>query len=548
MRPRIVVLSGPVASGKSELAQALAVKFGADHVSTRELMNAHARNDNVILLQERQALQQYGEDLDRRTDGRWVADALAAKHERLGLDGLIVVDSIRIPNQLRHIHEAFGRDVVHVHLTAPVGVLADRYVSRGDASGIAELGSYTQVQADPTESGVEELGTEADVVIDTYRSAPGDVVTRCAARVGLLPRGCEQLVDLLVGGQYGSEGKGNIAFFLAPEYDILVRVGGPNAGHKVPLGEGFTHRSLPSGTRANERARIVIGPGAVLDLDVLLREIADSRVESDRLAIDPNAIIIEAWDRELEQGIVARIGSTGKGVGAATARRILNRGGQLDRFGDMPAVRRAADMPELRPYLRPSGEVLDEAYRAGQKILLEGTQGTALSLLHGPYPHVTSRDTTSSGCLAEAGIGPRRVRKVIGVFRTYPIRVQDGTDGTSGPMSAQITFGEIADRSGLDRGELEQMEKGSVSGKPRRVAEFDWALLRRSSELNSLTDIALTFADYIDASNRSARRFDQLTSATMRFVEETEHVAGVPVSLIATRFAARSIIDRRDWH
>lgn len=548
MRPRIVVLSGHVASGKSELAQRLVESFGARHIKTRELMNERARRSGIDLVQGRQELQSYGEALDRDTGGDWVASDLADIYSSLGFGEFVVVDSIRIPEQLRHIHDAFGRDVVHVHLTAPTEVLSERYLSRGSSSGIAELASYDQVASDVTEAGVHRLLEEADVVIDTQRSSIEDVVTRCAARVGLLTRGSEPLVDVLVGGQYGSEGKGNVAFFMAPEYEVLMRVGGPNAGHKVPLGDGYTHRSLPSGTMANQDAQLVIGPGAVLDLDVLLREISDCQVEASRLTIDPNAAIIEPWDRELEGSIVAKIGSTGKGVGAATARRVLARGGAIDSLGGMPALRRVADIEELRPYLGSSAEVLDKSFRLGQRVMLEGTQGTSLSLFHGPYPHVTSRDTTSAGCIAEAGIGPRRVRRIIGVFRTYPIRVQDGTEGTSGPMSAPLEFSDVAGRSGVPSEEFARVEKGSVSGKPRRVAEFDWVQLRRSSELNSLTDIALTFADYIDVKNRDARRFDQLTAETIQFVEELESVAAVPVSLVGTRFAARSIIDRRSWH
>jgi adenylosuccinate synthase len=90
-------------------------------------------------------------------------------------------------------------------------------------------------------------------------------------------------------------------------------------------------------------------------------------------------------------------------------------------------------------------------------------------------------------------------------------------------------------------------ERGSVSGKLRRVGEFDWVLLHRGVQLNGPTDIALTFADYIDKNNQNARRFEQLSERTIRFIEEIEHVAGAPVTLISTRFHTRSIIDRRSW-
>jgi len=114
-------------------------------------------------------------------------------------------------------------------------------------------------------------------------------------------------------------------------------------------------------------------------------------------------------------------------------------------------------------------------------------------------------------------------------------------------MTSEISWAEIASRAGLDGTELEQLERGSVSGRLRRVSEFDWALLRRSASLNGPTDISLSFADYISVKNRRARRFERLTPDTIQFIEEIERVAGAPVSLITTRFHFRSIIDRRAW-
>ena len=160
---------------------------------------------------------------------------------------------------------------------------------------------------------------------------------------------------------------------------------------------------------------------------------------------------------------------------------------------------------------------------------------------------MTSRDTTVSGSLAEAGIPPGRIKKVIMVCRTYPIRVMSPKDHTSGPMSREVTWEEIAVRSGIPVEELKEAEIGSVSLNPRRVGEFDWEQLRRGSVLNAPTDIALTFADYLSIENRNARRFDQLTEDTIHFIDEVERVAGARVSLIGVDFHARSIIDRRLW-
>ena len=138
--------------------------------------------------------------------------------------------------------------------------------------------------------------------------------------------------------------------------------------------------------------------------------------------------------------------------------------------------------PDLSPIIGPAAGRLEDAFANGERILLEGTQGTMLSLYHGEYPHVTSRDTTVAGCLAEAGIPPRRVRRVIMVCRTYPIRVQSPEGSTSGYMSQALAWDEIAERSGIDARRAQESREGVGVHKQRRVAEFDWALLRKAAQ------------------------------------------------------------------
>jgi len=542
-RLHVVAVSGPVAAGKSTLARRLAERYDGHYISTRHLIVAHAEASGETPPSERRAFQEYGEALDRHRGGTWVSEAAASLVAQRSDARLVIVDGVRTRDQVEALRVAFSAAVTHVHVHAPEHVLSVRYEARGSKPGLTELGSYTEVLQSAAEVEATTLLADADVAIDTQQCSPDDVETRAAAALGLQPPRSERLVDVLVGGQYGSEGKGNVAFYVASEYDVLVRVGGPNAGHKVPLPTPFTHRLLPSGTRANESAHLVIGPGATLDLCVLQAEIAQCSVESGRLTIDPQAMIIQDQDVVAEAALVSAIGSTGKGGGAAAARRITDRRPVNGR----PPVDLARDLPELRAYVRPAADVLDAAYRNSSRVLLEGTQGTALSLYHGHYPYVTSRDTTTAGCLAEAGIGPHRVRKVVLVCRTYPIRVESPSGETSGPMSQEISYEEVGTRSGIPVEELKSTEKGSVSNKQRRIGEFDWQLLRRAAELNSATDIALTFTDYLDVKNRGARRYEQLTPATIRFIEEIERVAGIPVSLITTRFDVRGIIDRRRW-
>jgi adenylosuccinate synthase len=536
---RIVVLSGPVGAGKSTLAVALASRYDAVQVRTQDLLRDHAADHGVNLPAERRALQDYGDRLDQETSGMWVAEAVSAKVAELETPPrLLIVDSVRRLYQIEALRYAFPR-VDHIHVFAPESALEERYQSRGESSGLAELGSYAEVAENETESEVSTLAGDADVAIDTRHCDRGDVEIRAAAALRLLPSRHGRLVDVIVGGQYGSEGKGNIAYYLAPEYDLLVRVGGPNAGHKVPTTPAYTHRLLPSGTLANPDARLLIGPGATLDLSQLLTEIAECRVEAGGLFIDPQAMIIEDGDIQAEKNLIAGIGSTGKGGGSAAARRIMGR------HGADPPVRLARDVPELSAYMRPAAAVLNEAYRNGHRVLLEGTQGTALSIYHGSYPHVTSRDTTTAGCLAEAGIAWSRVNRVIMVCRAYPIRVMSPAENTSGPMKQELSWEVIADRSGVPVDHLLNTEKGSVSFNQRRVAEFDWELLRTAAELNGATEIALTFADYLDVRNKDARRYDQLQPETILFIEEIERVSGASVTLIGTRFDERSVIDRR---
>jgi adenylosuccinate synthase len=114
-------------------------------------------------------------------------------------------------------------------------------------------------------------------------------------------------------------------------------------------------------------------------------------------------------------------------------------------------------------------------------------------------------------------------------------------------MGVELEWKTIAERSGVDIEELKEEEKTSTTARKRRVAEFNWSLFRKAVSLNGPTDIALTFADYINVKNRNARRFEQLTAETLRFIEEIESLGSAPVSLIATRFDHRSIIDRRSW-
>lgn len=492
---------------------------------------------------DRITLQDYGQWLDNKTKGAWLRDDLQKIERKEERNKLIVVDSVRHQGQIDALRRAYGRRIVHVHLKANRSELERRYKERlKGKTDIKELKTYSQVLENRTEAAVDDLEIGADIMVSSDRCNENDIVVRVASHLGWYGREYVRLVDVLIGGQYGSEGKGQVASYLSSEYDLLIRVGGPNAGHKVKVpgtNQAFTFRHLPSGSFASN-APLLIGPGAVLHVPTLLEEIAKSKISVDRLMIDPQAMTISEADRNEEKSLKSLIGSTGQGVGRATARRIVSRG--------KANVKLARNIPDLQPYLRESCDVLQRLFREGKRALLEGTQGTGLSIFHGHYPHVTSRDTTVAGCLAESGISPTHVRKVIMVCRSYPIRVASPSRAhTSGFMAGELTWAEIEKRAGFKKGKVAEVERGSVSGNQRRVGEFDWSLLRRASSLNAPTDVALTFADYIDKENMKARRFEQLTIPTIRFIEEIERVAAAPVTLISTRFHLRSIIDRRAW-
>lgn len=542
-RKIILVLSGEICTGKSTLSKKLVEKYGFRHCKTIDGLKAIGAKKLNGKDADREFWQKLGHDLDEKKGGKWVLEYFQEQFEKdFSSSNLYLVDSVRIAKQIHHIREAYGYAVYHVHLEARPDTLRTRFFERGEIKSLSpaeQKTKYENYKSDETEKKVNELRTEADLIIDTDRCNDEDVFIRVSSYFRLLPPTVNDLVDVIVGGQFGSEGKGQIAAHISPEYDCLMRVGGPNAGHTVfEKPHNHVFHLLPSGTHRAAHAKLLIGPGAVLNLEKILEEIRTFNIESDRLVIDENAIIISGQDIEQEDKLKENISSTGQGVGVATAGNILAR-----LLGD-DKHKAKNFLKELRPFLGCTHNELEKMYSNGRRVLLEGTQGTGLSLQHGIYPYVTSRDTTVSGCLSEAGISPLRVRKIIMVTRTYPIRV----GGTSGPfLSNELDMDVIASRSGKDADDLRLKEITTTTKKNRRIAEFSWHMFRKACELNSPTDIALTFTDYLSTKNINARRYHDLTEETRRFVEELESCSGVKVSLIGTTFDYRAVIDRRNW-
>lgn len=324
-------------------------------------------------------------------------------------------------------------------------------------------------------------------------------------------------LTVLVGGQYGSEGKGAIAAHIANKYDVHVRVGSHNAGHTFYWnGSKHVMQSIPCGW-INPKAAIVIGRGALINMKQFMKELVHiMRYYPDflrRLHIDPETGVLDDKFHEQEGGVHGemhkRIGSTGEGVGPARVARINRDPEQFRQFKDI-----AAEYGLEECLCEDTPKFIANAQDYGVNVLIEGTQGSALSLLHSFWPYCTSIDTNAAGIISEVGIAPSRVTDVLMVVRTYPIRVA----GNSGPMKGEITWEELSDRLGKNM----VPEKTTVTKKVRRIAEWDDKLFKQSCLLNAPTEIALTFADYIDPAIENATDVDTLMKSEefMAFIKE----------------------------
>lgn len=298
-------------------------------------------------------------------------------------------------------------------------------------------------------------------------------------------------MTVLVGGQYGSEGKGAVAAHLADDYSVHVRVGSPNAGHTIWWnGEKHVMQSIPCGW-INPSAAIVIGRGALLNMKQLMKELVHIMEYypdfKNRLYIDSKAGILDDRFHQEEGGVNGemhrRIGSTGEGVGPARIARLQRDPEKFHLFEDV-AEEYGLEMCCVENTPRMLAELQD----LGSNVLIEGTQGSALSLIHSFWPYCTTIDTNASGIIAEVGIAPKRVTDVLMVCRTFPIRVA----GNSGPMKNEITWDAISEHVGHA-----VTEKTTVTKKTRRVALWDPELFEQACILNEPTEIALTFCDYV---------------------------------------------------
>ena len=327
-----------------------------------------------------------------------------------------------------------------------------------------------------------------------------------------------------IGGFYGDEGKGKIIAYLATkdDYNVAARGGvGPNAGHTfVQNGKEYKVRMLPSAV-VNKNTRLLIGAGVLVEPNILLKEIHEFN-SVDRTFIDFQCGIIEPHHLETDKSddhLKQTIGTTGTGTGPANADRASRK------------LKLAKDLPEVSLFLEDVSNSINYSIDNKENVLIEGTQSTFLSLYHGMYPYVTSKDVTASAICSDVGIGPKKIDDVLIVFKSFVTRVGEG------PLANEISLDEAREKNWL--------EFGSVTGRQRRAAPFDFNLAKKSIQINSATQIALTKLDIIFPQCKSIKDYSKLSNDAKKFVEDIETETGIPVTIIGTGSEISDTIDRR---
>lgn len=330
---------------------------------------------------------------------------------------------------------------------------------------------------------------------------------------------------VVVGSQWGDEGKGKMTDFLAEQADVVVRYqGGSNAGHTVVVGdEVFKLHLVPSGA-IHSHTECILGNGMVIDPLLLLQEIDHLRergIANDSIYVSDRAHVIMSYHKlqdQLEEAVRGseKIGTTGQGIGPAYADKVGRWGIRmidlvdeerfrmrlrsvlpwknriLQRLYDHPGVSEeelleqylpAAD--RLRPLVTDTSVRVARALEAGRRVLFEGAQGTLLDIDHGTYPFVTSSTPTAGGVATGVGISPRGIDRILGIAKAYITRVGEG----SFPTEQNNAIGDHI----RERGK----EYGTTTGRPRRCGWFDAVVVRYSARVNGMTDLGLTALDVL---------------------------------------------------
>jgi adenylosuccinate synthase len=326
---------------------------------------------------------------------------------------------------------------------------------------------------------------------------------------------------VIVGAQWGDEGKGKIVDLLAQTSDIVCRYqGGPNAGHTIVVGgETYKLRQLPSGVVSGKPS--VLGAGCVIDPAVLIEELDRFDLTPDDVHVSGNAHLIMPWHVTIDQASERRlgklqIGTTRRGIGPAYADKASRIGIRVQDLVDAKILRQKIEVAlaeknlwlervyeaepfdleevaeqheryaqRLRPYIADTSLLVDRALRDGRNVLFEGAQATLLDLDHGTYPFVTSSNPIASTAATGIGIGPNRLDSIIGVFKAYVTRVGEG------PFPSEI--------EGPDQARIRDLggEFGTVTGRERRCGWLDLVALRYAARVNGFTSLAMTKIDVL---------------------------------------------------
>jgi adenylosuccinate synthase len=327
---------------------------------------------------------------------------------------------------------------------------------------------------------------------------------------------------VIAGAFWGDEGKGKIISYIAlkDKLDVCVRTGSVNAAHTVWFGGKRYALHMVPAAFVYEKCRLLIGAGANVHVAKFLEEVEATNVKN-RIGVDQQASIIEEKHslQDKTSAHLKGLGTTGWGIGPAVEERVRR------------TAKLAKEIPELQPYLTEVSTEANRAIDAGKKVLLEGTQGLMLSLFHGTYPYVTSRDTSASAICSEAGVGPTKVDNVLVVFKAFVTRV-----GT-GPLPGELTKEEAINRGWF--------ETAAGTGRDRRSAPFDFELAKKAAMIHGATQAAVTKLDVLYPECKGARTYDALSKEAKQFISKVEEQTGVPVVLIGTGQDALDLIDRR---
>jgi len=335
---------------------------------------------------------------------------------------------------------------------------------------------------------------------------------------------------MVCGGFWGDEGKGKVVSYLSStdKPDSVARAGvGPNAEHGfIFKGKRYDLRQITCAFVC-ETAKLFIGAGVLVNPEIFLKEVEKTKTQG-RIWIDRQCGIIEERHIKAEHSsehFTSKLKTMGMGCGPANADRAYR------------ILKIAEEIDELKPFLTNVSDELNDVLDRGGSVLIEGSQGYGLSLFHGTYPYVTSKDTTASTLAADVGIGPLKLNDIVIAFKSYVTRASPG------PLASEYSFEEIKQLG------LEEAETAIVYerlGEIRRVGRFDFEIAKRAVRMNSATQIALTCIDKLYPECRGVKRYEKLSAQAKDFISNIETKLRIPVTLISTGPATRETIDLRE--